>query len=460
MRTNNITQITRALLLAGLCSAASLPAFADAASDRITALEKKLERSAQLVEKLAARVAELEKPTTASAAVAPATAAVVTSNAANNAVIAEQAKAITALQDSITQISNGLNSKGGDTGLPLHGFADVGAGWSKGDDPTKLRGFNGGTLDIYLTPQFSQRTKGLVELAVEYSDEGNVAIDLERLQIGYTVSDSLTLWLGRFHTPIGLWNTSYHHGANLQHSISRPRFLDFEDKGGIVAAHSVGAWASGKTSLGGGKISYDAYVTNGPSISDRTLNFQAFTDDNSNKMLGVNLAYLPGGALTGLTVGLHGFASTVNTYDTTHSLLSSTKVRMTGAFLGYDENDWEALAEYYHFNNADVDTGGKNASKAWFAQIGRTFGNLTPFVRLEKSALNEQDNYFRSQSNGRSYSRSVLGARYTLDAKSSFKVEFADTREKAIDQLDENGASSPFTARSYKRGSVQYSVSF
>jgi hypothetical protein len=469
MRTNNITQITRALLLAGLCSAASLPAFADAASDRVEALEKRLERSAQLVEKLAARVAELErtgKAAPAAAAVA-APAAVVTATAtssanisANNTVVAEQAKAIAALQETIGQISAGLNNKGADAGVPLHGFADVGAGWSKGDDPIKLRGFNAGTLDFYLTPQFSERTKSLIEFAVEYGQDGHAAFDLERLQLGYTVNDALTLWLGRYHTPMGLWNTSYHHGANLQTSISRPRFIDFEDKGGIVPAHSVGLWASGKTALGGGKFGYDVYVANGPSISERTLDFRAFNDDTSNKMVGLNFAYLPSGALAGLTVGVHAFASTVNTFDMAGDRLSSTKLRMTGAYAGYDENDWEVIAEYYRFSNSDAEGGGSRTSNAWFAQIGKTFGAVTPFVRFENASLNADDNFFRSQESGRSYRRSGVGLRYALDPKSSLKAEFANTRENAIDQLDENGASAPFSARNYKRLSLQYSVSF
>jgi hypothetical protein len=466
MRTDKINKITRALLLAGLCSAASLPAFADAASDRIEALEKRLERSAQLVEKLAARVAELEKPNKASGVAAPvaapvaAAAAVATATAANNSVIAEQAKAIAALQESITQISTGLNSKGADNGVPLHGFADVGAGWSKGDDPIKLRGFNGGTLDIYLTPQFGERTKGLVELAVEYGEDGHAALDLERLQIGYTVSDQLTLWAGRFHTPIGLWNTSYHHGANLQHSISRPRFIGFEDAGGLLPAHSVGLWASGKTNLGGGKLAYDAFVANGPSIDGRNLNYRAFNDDNSGKQVGLNLAYLPGGAAAGLTVGVHALSSTVDAYNSAGDVLNSTKLAMAGAYIGYDENDWEALAEYYHFANSDVAGGAKRSSDAWFAQVGRTFGAITPFVRFENASLNKQDNYFRSQASGRSYSRTAAGMRYALDAKSSFKVELSDTKEKAVDQLDESGVSSPFSARAYKRLALQYSVSF
>ena len=115
---------------------------------------------------------------------------------------------LASLTESVNQISKGLSQRSDDTGLPVHGFADVGGAWSRGADPVRLRGFNIGTLDIYLTPQFGDRVKSLVELAFEYEEDGGGEVDLERLQLGYSFSDALTLWAGRFHTPFGLWNTS------------------------------------------------------------------------------------------------------------------------------------------------------------------------------------------------------------------------------------------------------------
>jgi hypothetical protein len=442
------TPIVRALALAGLCCASLTPALADPASDRIDALEKRLAASARVIEQLASRVVELEKsgkPTAAQAA-APATAK-------------SQAEAIASLQDNVSQLAAGMSQRGNDTGVPLHGFADVGAMWSSGDDPVELRGFHGGTLDIYLTPTFGERTKGLVELAVEYGPDGKAALDMERLQIGYTVSDGLTVWAGRFHTPFGLWNTSFHHGANLQTSITRPRFVDFEDKGGIIPAHSVGLWASGKARLDGSRLTYDAYVANGPSIGGRTLDYRANTDNSAGKMLGGNLGWQPG-SVAGLSLGVHAFGSTVDAQDGNGAVLSSTRVRMVGAYAGYDEGDWEVIAETYHFGNEDAGGGGTRSSNAWFGQVGRTFGNLTPFVRLEQVALDSTDKYFISQESGRSYRRTAVGLRYALDPKVSLKFELSSTREDATSLIDEAGGLMPFTARSYQRAGFQYSVAF
>ena len=445
------SKVLRALVAAGLCTAGVAPARADAQAERLQALEKRLESSVQLIDRLSARIAELERGAKPAPAAAAPAAPVAT---------AAQAQTITALQESVSQLSASLSRRGSDTGLPLHGFADVGAAWSSGNDPVKLRGFNGGTLDLYLTPQFGERVKGLVEIALEYGDDGGLAVDLERLQLGYTVSDALTVWLGRFHTPFGIWNTAYHHGANLQASIFRPRFIDFEDKGGVIAAHSVGAWASGKMPLGAGRLTYDAYIANGPRIAGRTLDFNAFNDDGSNKLVGVNLGYQPAGALAGLSVGVHAFGAQAKVYDDKAAVLSETRLRMAGAYVGYDEDDWELMGEYYHFANLDLGANRRHASDAGFVQLGKTLGAWTPFVRWEKAAFDPADNYFRSQASGRSYRRAVLGLRYALDPNSSFKFEFGATREGASDLIDETGALQSLPAGSYRRAAFQYSVAF
>ncbi len=441
-----VRSLSRAFALTAVCAAIAPHALADTQSDRIEQLEKKLEQSLKLIDTLASRLAEVERGK------APAATA--------KAVVAEPAPELVRLQEAVAQISESLSQRSNDTGLPLHGFADVGGAWSSAGDSLPLRGFNGGTLDLYLTPQFGDRVKSLIELAVEYGPDGGIGLDMERLQIGYTLSDGLTLWAGRFHTPFGLWNTAFHHGANLQTSIYRPRFVDFEDKGGIIAAHSVGLWLSGKTSLDSGKLSYDTYLANGSSIRGRVLDFNAYTDDTANKLLGFNLGYAPRGALSGLTLGLHGFASRVQVLDASEAALSLTQVRMLGAYAGYDADDWEVLAEYYGFRNTDAASGGGRNSAAWFAQVGKSFGQWTPFVRHERAALAAADRYFSSQASGRSYQRSSAGLRYALDPRSSLKLEISSSTENAASLLDAAGAPVAFGGGSYRRGAFQYSIAF
>ncbi|HLA33442.1 MAG TPA: hypothetical protein VJ001_01095, partial [Rhodocyclaceae bacterium] len=230
-------------------------------ADSIKALEKKLEqsmrmneRSLQLIEELSAKVKQLEQANATARSSQAAPVQAVMQSVPN--------EKIDELERQVTQLTSGLSRRSDDAGLPIHGFADVGLGRSSEDNLVagrQRRGFNVGSFDLYMTPQFGDRVKTLIELIFEVND-GELATDLERLQIGYAFNDAATVWLGRFHTPYGYWNTAFHHGAQIQTSVSRPVFLDFEDKGGILPSHTTGVWLNGGLPLGPGKLGYDGYI--------------------------------------------------------------------------------------------------------------------------------------------------------------------------------------------------------
>lgn len=407
-------------------------------AERIAELEKKLEKSLGLIEQLSTRVRQLEAGKPA---------------AADQGAVAEkvtaQAARIEQLEKSVVQVSE-TSAKRASLGLPLHGFADVGYAHESRDPNGRKGGFALGNLDLYLTPEFGDRVKSLAELVFEMGEDGSMGTDLERLQVGYTFSDALTLWGGRFHTPYGYWNTAFHHGAQMQTSLMRPRFIAFEDQGGILPAHTVGLLASGGVRLGSGKLQYDAYLGNGNGIRDKVLDFNAVKDDNTNKMVGGNLRYQFAGALDGLTLGLHGLNEQVDSYDPNKVRLNSTKLNMLGAFGVFERDNWEVISEYYRFRNDDL-TGGTGTHSSWagFAQIGRTFAEQwTPYARTEKASLDQNDNYFAGLESGRSYKRHALGLRYDLNALAALKLELSRTTEQqTTSELISNGARLQFAVR-------------
>jgi hypothetical protein len=289
-------------------------------------------------------------------------------------------------------------------------------------------------LDFYLTPQFSDNVKSLVELVFEVDAHGVVAADFERAQIGYTLSDNMTLWGGRFHTPYGYWNTAFHSGAQIQTSVLRPRFLAFGDRGGVMPAHLVGLWATGKTGAGDGKITYDAFAGNGPKLvgvtgsgtgATGTMDANMAGDNNHNLMVGLNVGYEFSGSLDGLRLAAHGFQGTVDAYLTdTGPVIDSTGLNMLGGSAVYLANDWEVMSEYYHFNNQDR-SGATGSHKSWAAylQVGKEFNKITPFVRLEKAALNQET--------ARAYSRESIGLSYSLNQKAALKFELLSSKFEA-----------------------------
>ncbi len=241
------------------------------------------------------------------------------------ATIADLKARLATVERNVDQLSENGGNASADPGIPVHGFADVGFTRASNDD-TRLdqagHGFWANALDFYLTPQFTDRSKALVELIFEFLPDG-LATDLERIQLGYTFSDRLTTWVGRFHAPYGYWNTGYHHGAQIQTSITRPRFIDFEDKGGLLPAHVMGAWATGDVPIGSAKLNYDLYIGNGNAIvgvGDVTtptprgyLTINNARDSNNNTLVGANVGYKMGG----MVVGVHGFSQRVNIIDNT-----------------------------------------------------------------------------------------------------------------------------------------------
>ncbi len=392
-------------------------------SERIAELEKKLEKSLTLIEQLSTRLSQVEGNKVA----APAQNAVAEK-------IATQEGRLDQLETSIIQVSEN-SAKRHNLGVPLHGFADVGYGYSSDNPkpPKRRGGFALGNLDIYLTPEFG-RFKSIIELVFEFGPESSgVATDLERLQFGYTFSDAATLWAGRFHAPFGFWHTAFHHGQQIQTAAARPRFLEFEDLGGFLPTHAVGLHLAGSVRAGEGKVQYDAYVANGDRISEGVLDFNAFQDDNANKLVGGNLRYAFGGALEGLTLGAHGFTQKVD--DDVALANNSTRTNMLGAFVVLDKGNWEVMSEYYRFRNKDLSGGtGTHSSWAGFAQAGYTFGEtFTPFLRFEKASLDQSDHYFDAQESGRSYQRKVLGLRYNLNEVAALKVELNQTKEEQRD---------------------------
>lgn len=426
-----------ALAMLMALSAFAVPAFAQSESERIRALERKLEQSIKLIDDLSDKVRRLE----AGAASAPRAAGGVTpvggvAPAATQA--AEQQTRMDSLEQSVNKLSTTLSAAGGNSvfGIPVHGFADVGAGTSRGIQGGPGKGFSVGTMSLYLTPQFTDRARGLLELAFEFDRNGALATDLERAQFGYAFGDAATLWLGRVHTPFGYWNTAFHHGQQIATSLRRPQFIDFEDKGGVLPVHTVGAWITGSTRAMGGKLTYDLFAGNSPRLAlDANLTAGSGTLDINNAgstnhylMQGFNTSYVWN---NGLRVGLHGLRANIRDDALAPS---TTAMRMLGGYAVYDANDWEVIAELYRFRNTNLisNTGaplGSFTSSAGFVQVGKNFGLWTPYARAERAVLNQNDIYFAQQTSGRPYARGAIGLRYDLDPKAALKLELSGTKQ-------------------------------
>jgi hypothetical protein len=455
--TASIPWLCCALLVApvpGWCASAQ-----DAQAAQLAEMQKKLDASLKAIDALNRRVSDLESQLAASKAAAAAAPATAPASAAAAVAAAPAAPAVDSTrletaEQKIEQLEreNAVRS-GEDTGPPLHGFADVGVGTRNPINPD-LSGFFVGNLDFYLTPHLGDRTRALFELNTEVGPDGSVDVDLERAQIGYQFNDYATTWLGRFHTPYGYVNTALHHGAWVNDTLRRPKFLQFEDNGGVLPAHTVGLWTTGAWRSDSGRWLYDAYLGNSQEIVDGTLDMQNAGSNPFKLMGGGRLAYqFNDGAADGLTFGTHVLsAHIVNATPPSVGYCcggGTVRLLVYGAYAVYDTDQWENMAELYLFDNEDQSFGtGTHHSAAGFVQLGYRTRWGIPYARYERAALSQQDPYFFEQSSGGSYWRGALGLRFDLDLKSALKFELADTR---------------FTDRNvyeYGEGLVQYAIRF
>jgi len=420
-------------LAAGFSHAAEAPRPQAGEAERLSALEARLDANAQTIEQLCARVRELElqlaqaRPGAAPPASAAAQAQVAAvPAAAPPAATAEQSARLDRVESDLAQITAASSaSSSADRGLAIHGFADVGVGNHNVYTPDR-HGATVGSIDFYLAPQLGERVKGLVEMNVEVEhDTGSVGIDLERTQLGYQFSEAATLWLGRFHTPYGYYNTAFHHGLQILTALRRPQFLAFEDQGGIMPPHTTGLWLTGLAREGEARVQYDLFVGNGQHVVAGSLNAEPAGSFSRQVVFGGRLGLRPGGAWSDLQIGLSAFSGRIDADDVA---LGETRVNIGGLYAFYDSDRWENQFEMYFFRNQSLHNGtGTHHSTAGFAQLGYRAGLFTPYLRYEHTALDQSDVYFASQTYGTSYHREALGLRFDLNLKTALKAELAQT---------------------------------
>ncbi|HEV8603872.1 MAG TPA: hypothetical protein VGQ99_00820, partial [Tepidisphaeraceae bacterium] len=226
--------------------------------------------------------------------------------------------------------------------LQFHGFGDV--NYRVSDENGDANSFMLGQLDAFITSQLSADFGILSETVIEANSENEFGIEIERLLFQWRPSDYFNIDLGRYHTALGYYNTAFHHGTWFQTAVGRPFFLDFEDGGGIIAAHNVGASIHGAIPSGKLGLGYVLEVGNGrsyvPPGQEANL-VLSVKDDNNYKAF--NLAFISRPDwLTGLEFGAGVYNDTLSP-----QALPRISEIMLHSHLVYKNSDWEFLSEGY-----------------------------------------------------------------------------------------------------------------
>lgn len=316
--------------------------------------------------------------------------------------------------------------------VTFNAFADVVFGdSSRADAPS---GFELGTLDLWGTQIIDEdeKLKVFFELVVE-PKEHDFVVDLERLWVEYAVNPKTKIRAGRFHTSLGYWNRTFHHGAHIQVSVDRPRFLGFEHRGAaMLPIHTVGVMGIADFEPAAGKLRIEVQLGNGSHINIDELNPSNAGDTNNNKEMVARLFFSPG-FVDGLGLGLSYLNQTVS-WDTsgTGNIIKLVDQNILVGDISYSARQAELLLEYYSIDNEDT-AGISRTSTAWYAQGAYTFSETwTPYVRYEFSKdIDPDDPYFLTLLTNE-YSQTVLGIRYDLTHTSSVKLEARSLEEPGL----------------------------
>ncbi len=177
----------------------------------------------------------------------------------------------------------------GTTGFLAAGFATT--GFVDFDD-------NDSTFGASFTPVFLWKFTDnlMVEAELDLSlGDGTTEVELEYIQILYTVNDYVTVGAGKFLTPFGMfWERL--HPSWINKLPDAPLSMRHT---GLVPPTTVGVQVRGVIPIDSMKLNYAFFVGNGPSLATEDLDhlgnleYENFIDNNGNKAFGGRLGFQP-----------------------------------------------------------------------------------------------------------------------------------------------------------------------
>ena len=283
-------------------------------------------------------------------------------------------------------------------------------------DGTSRDGFTIGQAVAHLSASLGNSMSVFGEFSATGKDSG-YSLGVERLIVKYDFSDLFKLSAGRYHTPIGYWNSAFHHGAWLQTTITRPEMIKFGSR--IVPIHFIGLLLEGTLPRNALGLSYHAGFGNGRH-ANVALSGDA-GDINDDKAWMVQLRAAPD-RYFGLEFGLGFYSDEIRPSDR-----PDIKESTVSAYAAWTRESPEIIFEYlYSSHELLSDSSVSGDVNAWYAQFAyRLKDDLSqwkPYARLEKSDVDNTDPLLFDQ--GLDFEAGVLGVRWDFNPYAALKAEY------------------------------------
>jgi hypothetical protein len=303
-------------------------------------------------------------------------------------------------------------SAGSSSETKIGGFADVSYRSARASGSA---GFDFGGVDLFITSRPMKKLQFLSEILFERGEDGHVAPDIERVSVAYSVNQYARIAVGRFHTPLGYWNTAFHHGALMAPTIDRPEIAAFEDDHGVLPMHTIGAMVSGRE-IGKLHLGYDVSLGSQLSVGGAVKD-----NPSSGVTVAVSAEPIPdfkfGGSVFGDT---HRKGTETQTGE---SLTENVNEVVTSGYANWNRNRVEVIGEVHQIRNSSAALG---AVKSWggYAYVGVRFGSIVPYAIYDATDANARDAFFET----RNVRNSSVGIRDELGARAVVKFELRDVK--------------------------------
>jgi hypothetical protein len=242
-----------------------------------------------------------------------------------------------------------------------------------------------------MTSQLSEKLSFLAELCISTDQTNEFGLDLERFQLTYKQSKYFQISGGRFHTDIGYYNTTFHHGLWFSTATGRPFMYYYEDSGGVLPIHEVGVTTTGYVP-GSGKfdLHWTAEIGNGssefgsPNYGDGVENFAS---DRNHKDLNFAVYSKPEW-VPGLQIGGSFLKGDLIPASGIIPKLNQTVSSVYAVFIN---SNWEFMNEAVLLHH-QIPDGRSYNSPLSYTQLAYHFrGRYTPYFRFQENNIPNND---------------------------------------------------------------------
>jgi len=308
--------------------------------------------------------------------------------------------------------------------VQFRGFADINFAATdnhKSDDGRTADGFSLGNIVGHVSASLGGKFSFYSEVTVN-NINNKFTIDIARAILRYDYNDRFKVSVGRYHAPIGYWNTAFHRGLWLQTTIFRPDLVKEE---WFQPDHFVGVVAEG-TLIPNAGIGYITGYGNGRELDLRDQGLQAAdlfgdTENVGHHRAGVLRLFARPPQVSGVEFGGAVY----------HDELASTGTDgvpelITSAYVAITRETPEIIAEFSNLRHTYFGT--DYNSQAYYVQLGCRIPaapRLKPYGRYEHADAPGDEPVTGDLTN----SKISGGIRFELTDFATLKVEYGQRRK-------------------------------